>query len=100
MVYPYRNRFLVYLVDLVFSLIELLLVMRILLRLFGASPSASFVRWIFDTTSSLLRPFFGIFPTTAINHVYILELSTLFALVVYAILHYLIVELLNWFAAR
>lgn len=81
-------------INLVFTAIEGLLVLRILLRLFAASPSAPFTKWVLDTTDSLLRPFVGIFPTT-ISNGSIIEFSTIFALIIYALLAYLITELIS-----
>lgn len=81
-------------VNIVFTIIEALLGLRILLQLFGANPNASFVKWIYETTEPLLAPFQNIFPSPVFEGQFVLELSTLFALVIYAILGYLLQELI------
>lgn len=59
--------------------------LRFVLRLFGANESAAFVSWVYETSGVLLAPFRGIFPTQTFDNNVVLELSTLFAIIVYAI---------------
>jgi uncharacterized protein YggT (Ycf19 family) len=81
---------------LAFTLIvvELLLAIRFVLRLLGASPSASFVEWIYETTKPLLQPFLFAFPTPSVKGGFVLEFTTLFALFAYAFIGYVIQEVL------
>lgn len=79
----------------VFGLIELLLVFRFILKLFGASSQAAFVAWIYETTQPLLTPFLLAFPTPQISGRFVLEFTTLFALFAYAFLGYVIQEILE-----
>jgi uncharacterized protein YggT (Ycf19 family) len=81
--------------DLIIGLIEFLLTLRLLLKLLGASASAPFVQWIYATTSPLLAPFEGMFPTSTLPVGFILEVSTLFALISYAFLGVLIESVLT-----
>ncbi len=83
------------LADIVFSIVEFLLIARIILKLFGANPSTPFVSWIYDTTQPVLAPFVGIFPNQVLRHGFVLELSTLFVLLVYAFIAYLISEMIS-----
>lgn len=89
-----QTKILANLVSVVFGIIEILLAIRILLRLFGANSAAPFVNWMYETTAPLLAPFQNIFPTPVLDGQFVLELSTLFALVIYALLGYLIMELI------
>lgn len=73
------------LISLVIGLTEAVLVLRIVLRLFAANPTASFVHWIFTTSDTLLAPFRGVFPNPVIGRSYVLDFTALFALIVYAL---------------
>jgi uncharacterized protein YggT (Ycf19 family) len=86
---------LVSLVNLITSLVEFLLSLRIILKLFSASTVAPFVRWVYETTSPLLTPFQGMFPSPELSGGFELEFSAIFALMVYAFVGYLIVEALD-----
>jgi uncharacterized protein YggT (Ycf19 family) len=78
----------------IFSLAEFLLGARIFLKLTGASPYAPFVTWIYQTTEPLLSPFTGIFPNPQLTG-FVLEFSSLFALIVYALIGYFITNLIG-----
>ena len=83
------------LINLVTSLIEGLLGLRIILKLFGASTAAPFVRWVFETTQPLLAPFIGMFPSPKLPEGFVIEFSVLFAFMVYTFIGYLATELLE-----
>jgi len=70
----------------------------VILRLFAANQDAPFVRWIYEVTMPLLYPFRGIFPSPAATGGYVLELPTIFALILYALAGYLIVGLIHFIA--
>ena len=82
-------------VNFVVSLLEILLIVRLFLKFFGANSNALFVRWIYDTSDPILSPFRGIFPSPAIQDQYILEFSTIFAIIIYALAGFLIVSLIE-----
>ena len=88
-------RLIAILINLITGLIEGLLGLRIILKLFGASMSAPFVRWVYETTQPLLTPFIGMFPSPKLLEVFIIEFSALFALMVYIFIGYLATELLE-----
>lgn len=79
------------LIHLVVGLVEIVLLLRIVLRLFAANPNASFVHWTYSTSNTLLEPFRGIFPSTVISKSYVLDFTALFALIVYALVGSLLV---------
>lgn len=81
--------------NFVFGLIELLLVFRFILKLFGASSQAKFVVWIYETTQPLLSPFLLAFPTPQISGRFVLEFTTLFAIFAYAFFGYVVGEVLE-----
>lgn len=45
--------------------IEILVILRFLLRLLGANPASGFVQWIYDWSTPFVRPFAGIFGQNA-----------------------------------
>lgn len=79
----------------VFALAEIILGLRLILKLFGANASNAFVNWVYETSGAILDPFRGIFPTQVFNSSFILEFSTLFAMILYAIIAMLLVWLIN-----
>ncbi len=85
-----------FLVNIVFSIVEFSLGVRILLRLFGANPNTPFVAWVYEMTSPLLYPFSGIFPNPTIRGGFVLEMASLFALLVYGFIAYLIAALIDF----
>jgi uncharacterized protein YggT (Ycf19 family) len=72
-------------IHFLFGLLEALLGLRILLMAFGADPQAGFSSAIFGVTDPFLIFFRHIFPTISTG-VGILDLSSVLALIVYAIL--------------
>lgn len=87
--------FLLRIVDFVFSVVGLFLLLRFVLKLFGANADAGFVNWVYEMTAVLLEPFRGIFPTTTFENQFVLEFSTLFALLAYAIAYMLAAALIS-----
>lgn len=84
-----------YLINLVVGVVEAILGFRFILKLFGANSGAPFVRWIYDMSRPLLQPFAGMFPSPVTDGRYVLEFTTLFAILVYALVAYLLTELLR-----
>jgi uncharacterized protein YggT (Ycf19 family) len=87
--------FLNWLVSIVFSIIGLSLLLRFLFRLFGASTQAPIVQFLYTSTEPLLAPFQGIFPVQPIEPGGVFEFPTLIAIVIYALLAWLIMELID-----
>lgn len=81
------------LISLVMGIIEIFLGLRFIFRLLDANPRAPFVAWLYQNTQPLLNPFRNIFPTPRLAHGYVLEFSTLVALIVYMFAGYLLLEL-------
>ncbi len=84
-----------FLTHIVIGTIEFFLALRVFLKFLGASTSSAFVRWIYDTSEPLLAPFQGIFPSKVFEGTFVLELSTLVALVAYAFVGYILTEILR-----
>lgn len=87
------------LLNLFVAVVEGFLGLRFVLKLFGANASTSFVSWIYDMSGVLLEPFRSIFPAKVFENQYVLEFSTLFAMLMYAILALILVALINFVTA-
>jgi uncharacterized protein YggT (Ycf19 family) len=79
----------------VFALVEIILGLRFILKLFGADAGNAFVAWLYETSGAILDPFRGIFPTQVFQSNFVLEFSTLFAIILYAIIALLLIWIIN-----
>lgn len=68
--------------------LETMLIIRFLLRMFGANPANLFASFIFSLTEILLVPFNGIVPPLSLHTNQAFEISTLIAMAVYFLLFY------------
>ena len=82
------------LVDVFIGIIEIGLALRFVLLLLGASPSAPFVSWIYDSTQSLVAPFAGMFGSTT-GLLQAFDFSTIVAIVAYAALGWVLLYAVN-----
>lgn len=73
------------LIWLAFGLVEALIFMRIVLMLIGANPASIFAAFIYDVSYIFLFPFEGLVGTPTAGGV-VLELSSIIAMIVYALL--------------
>lgn len=92
------TRFVVYFINFIFAVIELIIATRIIFKLLGANPATPFVILVYQISASLIYPFHGIFPSPVLNGGFVLEISAIVALLVYAVIAYLISQVL-WFAS-
>ncbi|HEX8034950.1 MAG TPA: YggT family protein [Ktedonobacterales bacterium] len=92
----YRREQIVY---FIFGIIEVLIIIRIVLRLLAANPDAAFTSLIYTLTAPFIAPFEGVFPTPQRNGS-VLELSSVLAVIVYALLAYLIARAIEVFTRR
>jgi hypothetical protein len=87
-------RLLTFLINTIVTVVEIFLGLRFLLKLLGANPATPFVDWIYDTSQPLLTPFAGIFPSPVIDGQFVLEFSSLFAIIIYWLVAFLVLEFL------
>lgn len=80
---------------LVLGILEALLGLRFILRLLNANSGNSFVSWIYDASQPVLEPFFNIFPNVRLEDGFVMELSTLFAMLVYGLIGYAVLALID-----
>ena len=83
-------------INIVFTIIELLISARIVLKLLSANPFTPFVNWIYSLTLGLISPFVNIFPSPVFRGGYVLDIPAIVALVVYAIIAYVIFQLIEF----
>ncbi len=76
----------------VFALVEALIAIRLILRALGANPSAGFAQFIYGVTGPLVAPFINLFGNPTYNNS-VLELSSIVALIVYALVAWLLGKL-------
>src|SRR4051812_26872365 len=62
------------------------------LQLLGANPNAGFAQWIYRSAARVTAPFRGIFPTHAVTDDSYVDVSLLFAIIMYAIFALLVSE--------
>ncbi len=73
------------LVWLLLGILEVLLALRILLKLIAANPASPVAAWIYAFTDIFLVPFVGLTPTPSAGGM-VLEFSTFFAMVIYGLI--------------
>jgi uncharacterized membrane protein YhdT len=86
-------------VYIVFGLIEALIAFRVVLKLLAANPNAGFSALIYTVTWPFVAPFQGVFPTPATNGS-VFEFSSVLAIIVYALISWVIVQLIQIGARR
>lgn len=69
----------------ILSLIEVLLVLRFVLKMVEANPNAGFTSFIYSVTEPISAPFLGVFPMTPIQGIYF-EWTTLLGMLIYWLL--------------
>jgi hypothetical protein len=79
----------------ILGLIEVLLAFRMTLKALGANPTSGFTNLIYALSDPLALPFSGIFGVTATQQGNFFEWSTLIAALVYALIAYGLVELMQ-----
>lgn len=87
------------LIDFFVGLAVILLGLRVIFRLFDANPTG-FVDWIYDASGTLLAPFRGIFPSAEIDPGNVLDVTALFAILMYVIIGYALSWLISGLTPR
>jgi YggT family protein len=80
-------------VTLLFTVLEVLLLLRFTLKLFGANPNQPLISGLYGLTEPLVRPFQGIFPEPAGPPA--LDLAALLAVVFFFLIAALVVALVR-----
>lgn len=83
------------LVSVLFGALEVVLLLRLLFRLLGSNRASSFVSWLYSESHPFIAPFNGIFNDQTLGSQGVFEASTLIAVLIYALLAWLVVWLLK-----
>jgi uncharacterized protein YggT (Ycf19 family) len=70
------------------------------LLLFGANPDAAFAAWVYRGLERVMAPFRGIFEPVRLDGRSVLDVSVLFAMIVYGIVAMVLHGLIGWLTAR
>jgi YggT family protein len=81
------------LIYLAFGVIDGLLLIRLVLKLLGANTAAGFTQWIYGVTDVLLAPFRNLLPAIGNEHS-LLEMSVVVAILVYALIAWVLARLM------
>ena len=76
------------------GILEILLGLRFVLKFIGANPDAGFSAFIYGITNIFVAPFYALFHTPQVGGS-IIEVNTLIAMAVYALLVWIIARLLS-----
>jgi uncharacterized protein YggT (Ycf19 family) len=77
-----------------------LLLLGFFLRLFGASTEAEFTRWVYRSVERIMEPFRGMFPSHVVSERSIVDVSLLFAMIVYSIVGLALHALITWLTGK
>lgn len=80
-------------VNIIFFIIEALLLIRFILTFFGTNLAGSFASWIYTITATLIGPFRNIFPIVKLGS-FSIDFTTLLAIIIYLIIGELIIQAL------
>jgi uncharacterized protein YggT (Ycf19 family) len=94
------GRVVVYLVYGLAVISVVILVIAFFLELFAANPDAPFVDWIYRSTDRVMQPFRGIFPSVGAEGGSVLDVSLLFAMLMYGLLALAVHALVEWINRR
>ena len=84
----------------VFALVAIVIAtLAFVLQLFGADPSNGFAQWVYRSASRVTAPFRGIFPSH-VNGNSVLDVSLLFAIIMYTLFALLVNVLIDYIDRR
>ena len=70
------------------------------LLLFGATPDAEFAAWVYRGLERVMAPFRGIFEPVRLDGRSVLDVSVLFAMIVYGIVAMVLHGVIGWLTER
>ena len=74
------------LIYFVLGVLEVIMGLRFIFRLLGANPDNAFVSFLYNLSFIFVTPFNGIFNDQTIGRISVFEVSTLIAMVIYALI--------------
>lgn len=89
-------RALTYLVYAFVIVALIILLLGFFLKLFGANPDAPFAEWLYRGLRRVMAPFRGLFEPVALDGRAVLDVSILFAMLVYGIVALALHAFIEW----
>jgi len=83
------------LITILFIFAEIVIFLRLILKLLNASEQSSFIHWFYGFSLYLVQPFLNAFPSTSIEGKGYLELSSIFAALMYGLIAFLLIFLIR-----
>jgi hypothetical protein len=80
------------------GILEFMILLRMLLKLIAANPNSAFTQLVYGFTDLFLWPFSGLIASPTAGNGMVLEISSFLALLVYAVLAWGVVQLIEIFA--
>lgn len=77
------------------GILEFMILLRMLLKLIAANPNSGFTQLVYGFTDLFLWPFTGLVGSPSAGNGMVLEISSFFALLVYAVLAWVAVQLIQ-----
>lgn len=77
-----------------------LLLFGFFLQIFGANPDAPFAEWLYRGLRRVMAPFRGLFEPIRLDGRSVLDVSILFAMVVYSVVALALHALIEWLTGR
>jgi uncharacterized protein YggT (Ycf19 family) len=77
-----------------------ILLLGFFLKLFGANPHAPFAEWLYRGLRRVMAPFRGLFEPVRLDGRSVLDVSIVFAMIVYAIVAMALQAVIDWLTAR
>ncbi len=76
----------------ILGIVDVLIILRVLFKALAANAGAGFTSFVYGVTDPLVAPFQGIFGTPHTSNGSVFELSSVVAIVVYALIAWVIVQ--------
>jgi uncharacterized protein YggT (Ycf19 family) len=93
-------RALTYLVYAFVVIALVILLFGFFLLLFGANPDAPFAEWVYRALRRVMAPFRGLFEPVRLDGKSVLDVSILFAMIVYGIVALFLHAVIDWLTTR
>lgn len=87
------------LVNIVFGVIEFLLLLRFIFKFFVVNAGTPFVAWVYAASAPLISPFAKILPDLKLGG-FVVDFAVLVALLVYVFIGYLILQAFSYGGRR
>ncbi|MDD5489282.1 MAG: YggT family protein [Candidatus Moranbacteria bacterium] len=87
------------LVNIVIAIIDFFLLLRFIFKFFVVNAASPFVAWIYRTSAPLASPFAKIVPDLKFGS-FVVDFTTLIALIVYVLAGYLILQIFSYASPR